>query len=106
MDIFLINNASVFINIVKESTKYYGVDGIWNDPVYTIIGGFTEKAVNNFIENYKKEIDAIIEFACIWDIDPNEWELTEPFDRFKFAAGYIASYIQNDIELEEEQKTA
>lgn len=106
MDVFLINNASEFINIIKESVKYYGADGIWHDPIYTVVGGFTEKTVNNFIENYKKEIDAIIEFASTWDIDPSEWALTDPFDRFKFAAGYIASDIQNELEWEEEQKTA
>ncbi len=102
MDVMLMENAANFIEQVQNAFNYYGEEGITHDPGYTIIGGYTEKAVNNFLDEYKKEIDYIIEFAIKWDIDPNEWELTDSYDRFKFAAMYIAIDLENEKEWQKE----
>lgn len=108
MDIFLTNNANNFIQLVIDANNYgYSYYDISREPAWALMPGiWSTAAVNRFLSEYKKDIDNIITFAEKWDINPDEWKLTDEWDRFKFAAGYIACQLQSDQEWKNEQKTA
>ena len=101
MDVFLENNAPVLIDAV--SSCGYPADDVqrdpWNTAVFETVG-FTVNAVNSFMQQTSKEVEAVIAFASTWDIDPYEWGV-EDWDaekRLEFALQYIAALLERDSE--------
>lgn len=82
--------APELVRMVAEAVKNYGVEGVTMDPFYTVTGAFSDSYYTRLYRDMEAEIDAVVEFASKWDIDPSEWELDTPENRYKFAVQYLA----------------
>lgn len=90
MDVVLMEKAPELVRMVAEAVKNYGVDGVTMDPFYSVTGAFCDSYYTRLYSDLEDEINAVIDFATEWDIDPSEWELDTPENRYKFAVQYLA----------------
>lgn len=100
MDIYLIQNASSFIEDVKAAFETAGEYAISVDPYGSIIDDWTSRGIDRYISEHVEEFDHIITFAEKWDLDINEYDISDDEKKFEFCAWYIAYQISVEKEYE------
>lgn len=83
---------------VKECD--YTPEDVERDPFYYVLGCCSAKTFDNFVKENHDEIEAAIQFAYMWDIDPKEWDLSTDEERAKFALMYLAVELEREFEYQ------
>lgn len=104
MDVFLEENCPNLLEAIKDCG--YTPEDVERDPFYCVLGCCSEKTFDNFVKENHEEIEAAIQFAYMWEIDPKEWDLSTDEKRAGFALVYLAVELESDFEYEAEVKTA
>lgn len=104
MDIYLEQNCPNLLEAIKESN--YPLEDVEREPFSCILGCCTQITFDNFVKGNHDEIEAAIQFASMWVIDPNEWDLSTDEKRAGFALMYLAVELEGDVEDETETKIA
>lgn len=100
MDVFLEEKCPNLLEAIKDCG--YTPEDVERDPIYCSLGCCSQEYVDEFVKENHDEIEAAIQFACMWDIDPKEWDLSTDEERAKFALMYLAV----ELEIEFEYQTA
>lgn len=100
MDIYLEQNCPNLMEAVKECG--YTPEDVERDPFYCILGCCSQEYFDKFVKENHDEIEAVIEFASEWDIDPKEWDFSTDEKR----AGFALMYLSVELEREFEYQTA
>lgn len=98
MDIYLEQNCPNLLEAVKDCG--YTPEDVERDPFYCVLGCCSEKTFDNFVKESHDEIEAAIQFAYMWDIDPKEWDLSTDEERAKFALMYLAVELEREFEYQ------
>lgn len=98
MDIYLEQNCPNLLEAIKDCG--YTPEDVVLDPFYCVLGLCSERTYNNFVNEYHDEIEAAIEFASTWDIDPKEWDLSTTVKRVEFALMYLAMELENELQYQ------
>jgi hypothetical protein len=107
MDVTLLQNAPNIIEAIREESQWYTYEDIMRDPWNTFVYshvGYSQTSVDNYLSSIETEIEAVIDFASTWDIDPNEYDFSDLEKKAQFAFFYIAYELQSDQEWEQEQE--
>lgn len=100
MDVFLEEKCPNLLEAIKDCG--YTPEDVARDPIYCSLGCCSQEYFDKFVKENHDEIEAAIQFAYMWDIDPKEWDLSTDEERAKFALMYLAV----ELEIEFEYQTA
>lgn len=65
MDLYIEQNCPSIIEKIEEAAEYWAIGDIIADPFYCLFG-YSERAIERFYEENKKEFDAAVEFIDQW----------------------------------------
>ena len=98
MDVFLEEKCPNLIEAVKDCG--YTLVDVERDPFYCILGCCSQEYFDKFVKENHDEIEAAIQFASEWAIDPQERDLSSDEKRVKFALMYLAVELEEEVEYE------
>lgn len=98
MDVFLEQNCSNLLETIKDCG--YTPADVGRDPFYCILGCCSQEYFGKFVKENHDEIEAAIQFASEWAIDPQEWDLSSDEKRVKFALMHLAVELEEEVEYE------
>lgn len=107
MDGFLEEKCPTLLKAIRKENKVgYTFYDICRDPfnnfLYDYLNDYSQQGADRFIEDNHDEVEAAIDFAEKYDIDTNEWDLSDAEKRFSFAISYLSYECELDVEYEKE----
>ena len=98
MDVFLEEKCPNLLELIKECG--YIPEDVARDPFYCVLGLCSDEYFHTFVKQNHDEIEAAIQFASEWAIDPQECDLSSDEKRVKFALMYLAVELEEEVEYE------
>ena len=96
MDVFLEEKCPNLLELIKECG--YIPEDVARDPFYCVLGLCSDEYFHKFVKQNHDEIEAAIQFASEWAIDPKECDLSSDEKRVKFAIMYLATELESEVE--------